>query len=110
MSKYIILFLFVITIFAKENDIKKGKNLFNGNCAICHSINGRELMGPDLNLTSYTKTKKQIKNYISEPSKYFKQWGYTANAMPELPISEEDKDFIVNYIDSLQPFKKWMKK
>lgn len=108
MLKHI--FLLTLAVNLWSSDIEKGKNLFNGYCAICHSTTGKHSMGPDLNLTSYTKTKEEIANYITNPSKYFEQWGYSANAMPELPLKKEEVDLIVDYVDKLQPFKKWMKK
>ena len=67
-------------------------------------------LGKDFNLVSYTRTKEQIKSYIMYPGKVFKDFGYTANAMPTLPLNDEQIKDVANYIDSLQPFKKWMTK
>jgi len=44
------------------------------------------------------------------PSMLFRKFGYDSNAMPELPLSPQDVDDVSEYIDSLQPFKVWMKK
>lgn len=36
--------------------------------------------------------------------------GYDSNAMPKIPLSEEEIKDVSEYINSLQPFKVWMKK
>ena len=40
----------------------------------------------------------------------FREFGYDSNAMPTLPLSEKEIADVSEYIDSLQTFKKWMKK
>ena len=99
--------LFITNIYA---DIKSGKNIYLINCANCHSINMSGSMGRDFNLVSYTRTKKNIINYATRPGMMFRKFGYTANAMPTLPLSPKEINDVADYIDSLQPFKKWMKK
>jgi mono/diheme cytochrome c family protein len=95
------------TLFA---DIEEGKAAYAANCAICHTVNGGRAMGPDFNIVSYTRTKEEIIHYAEDPSSLYRKFGYSANAMPTLPLSGEDLQNIADYIDSLQPFKKWMVK
>lgn len=102
--------LSVVTMNLFANNISKGKELFGAYCSICHSVTGKQSLGPDLNLVSYSKHKEQIKKYIVDPSQYYEEFGYSANAMPKLPLTNEEVDFVVDYIDSIQPFKVWMKK
>jgi mono/diheme cytochrome c family protein len=65
-------------------------------------------MGPDFNLVSYTKTKESIAAYAKDPYSLYEKFGYSANAMPTLPLEDEEFKDVADYISSLQPFKKWM--
>ena len=67
-------------------------------------------MGPDFNMVSYTRKKEDIRKYVNSPVSMYKEFGYSANAMPQLPIKPKELDDLIEYIDSLQPFKVWMKK
>ena len=89
-------------------DVTKGKAVYLANCAICHTVNGGNALGPDFNLVSYTKTKEQIAAYAKDPYSNYKAFGYSANAMPTLPLEDEEFRDVADYISSLQPFKKWM--
>ena len=89
-------------------DVEKGKTVYAANCAICHTVNGGRAMGPDFNLVSYTKTKESIAAYAKDPYSLYEKFGYSANAMPTLPLKDEEFIDVADYISSLQPFKKWM--
>ena len=102
-----IISLLGINLFA---DIENGKKLHLANCAICHTTNGGMAFGKDFNIVSYTRKKEDIKAYIKDPYENFKRFGYNTNAMPTLPLKENELNDITEYIDSLQPFKLWMKK
>ncbi len=91
-------------------DVEKGKAVFAANCATCHTVNGGNALGPDMNIVSYTRKKKDIEQYAKDPYSLFEQFGYSANAMPTLPLEDHEFKDVADYIDSLQPFKKWMKK
>jgi len=91
-------------------DVEKGKAVFAANCAICHTTNGGRAMGPDMNLVSYTRHKEEIAAYAKDPYSLYKKFGYSANAMPTLPLEDQEFKDVADYISSLQPFKKWMKK
>ncbi len=88
--------------------IKKGKAVYKANCAICHTVNGGQALGPDFNMVAYTRTKKEIASYAKDPYSNFKKFGYSANAMPTLPLEDIEFKQVAAYISSLQPFKKWM--
>ena len=90
-------------------DVEEGKAVYAANCAICHTINGGGAMGPDFNLVSYTRTKEAIASYAKDPYSLYEQFGYSANAMPTLPLKDKEFKDVAEYINSLQPFKKWMK-
>ncbi len=100
--------LFLFSADSLLADIENGKAAYAANCAICHTVNGGRAMGPDFNLVSYTRTEKEIRAYAEDPSSLYRKFGYSANAMPTLPIDARDLDDIAEYISSLQPFKKWM--
>ena len=102
-----LMILIGINIFA---DVENGKKLYLANCAMCHTVNGGNAFGKDFNIVSYTRKKEDIKAYIKDPYENFKKFGYSANAMPTLPLKENEIDDITEYIDSLQSFKICMKK
>lgn len=108
--KQITLLLVLLTGTNLLANVEKGKAVFAANCAICHTVNGGRAMGPDLNLASYTRTKKEIETYAKDPYSLYEKFGYSANAMPTLPLEDHEFKDVTDYIDSLQPFKKWMKK
>jgi mono/diheme cytochrome c family protein len=89
-------------------DIVKGEEVYKANCAICHTINGGRAMGPDFNIVSYTRRAEQIAQYAKDPYSLYREFGYSANAMPTLPLEEQEFKDVAEYISSLQPFKKWM--
>ena len=99
MKTIIVMFmlLFKISIFASA---EKGKELYISNCAICHTVNGGNAFGKDFNIVSYTRKKEAIKAYIKDPYENFKRFGYSANAMPTLPLKESEINDIADYIDS----------
>ena len=103
--------LFLLTLIINttlQADIEKGKAVYAANCAICHTINGGNGMGPDFNMVSYTRTKEEIEYYAKDPYSLAKSFGYSANAMPTLPLEDQEFKDVADYISSLQPFKKWM--
>lgn len=105
--------IFLLLTFATTQllaDIEKGKAVYAANCAICHTVNGGSAMGPDFNMVSYTRKKSLIAQYAKDPYSLYDKFGYSANAMPTLPLEEQEFKDVADYIDSLQPFKKWMKK
>ncbi len=107
LKLYVILFLVVTNMYAS---VEAGKNVYLTNCANCHSLNMSGSLGKDFNIVSYTRTKEEVKIYVKKPGMVFRSFGYPANAMPKLPLDDKEIQDVADYIDSLQPFKKWMKK
>jgi len=103
-------FILFITFLALNADIEKGKIVYAQNCVFCHRVDMKGGMGKDFNLVSYSRKKEDIVKYVTNPSKMFREFGYSANAMPKLPLNEEQIKDVSEYINSLQPFKAWMKK
>jgi mono/diheme cytochrome c family protein len=107
MKKRLLCLFAVSLCFA---DTENGFKVYEANCAGCHSVKMEGGMGRDFNLVSYDRRKEQIIRYISEPNSTFREFGYSSNAMPKIAIKPEDINDVADYIDSLQKFKKWMKK
>ncbi len=103
----LVLLLLITNMYAS---VEAGKDVYLTNCANCHSINMSGSLGKDFNLVSYTRTKEEIIDYAIRPEILFKEFGYSSNAMPRLPLTGKELEDIADYIDSLQPFKKWMLK
>ncbi len=106
--KKIILLIYLVT-FTLYADISMGKDIYIQNCANCHRTDMKGGMGKDFNLVSYSRKRADIVKYVRDPSRMYREFGYSANAMPKLPLSEDDIRDVSEFIDSLQPFKKWMK-
>ena len=109
--KSIIIILAAI-FFASQvgaNEIS-GKAVYEANCAQCHSTRMTGGLGRDFNLVSYTRTKKEVMDYVESPDRMYRKFGYNANAMPTLPLTEDEIAAVADFIDKLQPFKKWMVK
>ena len=107
MKLIITLFIFAFTLSA---NIENGKDVYAQNCANCHRTDMKGGMGKDFNIVSYNRKKADIVKYIRTPSRMFREFGYAANAMPKIPLSEDAIRDVSEFIDSLQPFKAWMKK
>ena len=108
--KQIIILLAFLTGTNLLANAENGKKVFAANCAICHTVNGGNALGPDMNLVSYTRHKEEIAAYAKDPYSLYEKFGYSANAMPTLPLEDQEFKDVADYISSLQPFKKWMKK
>jgi len=109
-NRILILILLLLSELTLSADIDNGKDVYVQNCANCHSITMGTGMGPDFNIVSYTREKEDIYKYIISPSTMYRKFGYSSNAMPQLPLAAQEIEDVVSYIDSLQPFKIWMKK
>lgn len=91
-------------------DVDAGEKVYKANCAICHTINGGSALGPDFNMVSYKRHTEEIEHYAKDPYALAEAFGYSANAMPTLPLEDQEFKDVAEYISSLQPFKEWMKK
>ena len=112
MNKINICVLMSVLLFVSLDgaDIENGKRVYLSDCAQCHSVHMTGGLGRDFNLVSYTRKKEDIIAYVSDPGRMYRKFGYSSNAMPTLPLTGKDVEDVAEYIDSLQPFKKWMVK
>jgi mono/diheme cytochrome c family protein len=111
MESYMKKLIIGVTLLTAINlmaDVKAGEQVYRANCAICHTVNGGSAMGPDFNMVSYTRKTAKIEQYAKDPYSLYEEFGYSANAMPTLPLEEQEFKDVAEYISSLQPFKKWM--
>ncbi|TNF45536.1 MAG: cytochrome c [Bacteroidetes bacterium] len=120
-------FLFVFFIFCfscgkspskkmnSENILKEGAELYaKYGCAVCHSLDGKEIYGPPLNRI-YMKEIKVVRNgkeliltadrdylkkAITDP-RYEKVLEYRNKEMPLTQISDEEAEILVDYIIAL---------
>jgi len=105
-----ILFLIISITLSLSADVQKGREVYLSNCAMCHTVDGRGGLGPDFNMVSYTRHKEEIEAYAKDPYALSKAFGYSANAMPTLPLEDQEFRDVAEYVGSLVKFKKWMKK
>ena len=108
MKKLLISLTLLISTTTLMADIGAGEKVYKENCAMCHTINGGGGLGPDFNMVAYTRHKEEIEHYAKDPYSLYKSFGYSANAMPTLPLEDQQFKDVADYISSLQPFKKWM--
>ena len=108
MKKFIIFTL--LSTIGLLADVQKGRQVYLNNCATCHTVNGGSALGPDFNMVSYTRHKEEIAAYAKDPYSLAEAFGYSANAMPTLPLEDSEFRDVADYISSLVKFKKWMKK
>ena len=111
MEIYMKKLLIVAALFgtiALNAEVTAGEKVYKENCAICHTITGGGGMGPDFNMVAYTRHKEEIEYYAKDPYSLYEAFGYSANAMPTLPLEDQQFKDVAEYISSLQPFKKWM--
>ncbi len=106
--KKLLISLLLLTATSLMADIEAGEKVYKENCAMCHTINGGSALGPDFNMVAYTRHKEEIEHYAKDPYSLYEAFGYSANAMPTLPLEDQQFKDVADYISSLQPFKKWM--
>ncbi len=84
----------------------EGKNLFDKQCAGCHTIGGGDVSGPDLKGVAAKRSHEWLESVIIEPNKLttnkdpiqaelVKKYGYE---MPNLGIGHEDALKIISYL------------
>ena len=110
MKKYLYSFILLLITTNMYANIENGKVVYDVHCKTCHSIDMTGGEGGDFNPISYKRTKEELYRYTLNPLSEYKNFGYVASAMPNIPLKIEDIENIVEYVDSLQPFKEWMKK
>ena len=92
--------------------LRTGDRLFHQNaCITCHSLDGKEVYGPPLDglymkevevirngeTIKLTADRSYLKRAIADP-RYEEVKGYESKDMPEVHISDEDIDLLVEYL------------
>ena len=104
--------MFGFNCFSQDDNIKKGKALFNTNCAACHKINKRAV-GPALKGVSDKYEKEWLYTWIKNSTAMVKSGDaravaiyeeYNGSVMTSFPqLSNEDIDNILAYTDYTPP-------
>ena len=104
--------MFGFNCFSQDDNIKKGKALFNTNCAACHKINKRAV-GPALKGVSDKYEKEWLYTWIKNSTAMVKSGDvravaiyeeYNGSVMTSFPqLSNEDIDNILAYTDYIPP-------
>jgi mono/diheme cytochrome c family protein len=99
----------------EEDILKKGSELFvKYGCAVCHSLDGKEIYGPPLNGIymkellvirkgqefTVTADREYLKKAIVDP-RFEKVLEYKNKEMPLTQISDEEAELLVDYIIAL---------
>lgn len=97
---------------ARSELLRTGDRLFHQNaCITCHSLKGKEVYGPPLDglfmkevevvrqgeTIKLTADRSYLKRAIAEP-RFEEVKGYESKDMPEVHISEEEIDLLVEYL------------
>ncbi|MGW8314830.1 MAG: c-type cytochrome [Bacteroidales bacterium] len=97
---------------ARSELLRTGDRLFHQNaCITCHSLKGKEVYGPPLNglymkevevvrqgqTIKLTADRSYLKRAIADP-RFEEVKGYESKDMPEVHISEEEIDLLVEYL------------
>lgn len=104
LSCFIALLALLASSYSVEAD--QGKDLFDKQCASCHTIGGGDSGGPDLKGVVGKRTHEWLQSVIIEPDKLtankdpiqielVKKYGYE---MPNLGIGHEDAQIIITYL------------
>lgn len=85
-----------------------GKKLFKANCAACHSVGSNKVVGPGLQGINEKREKEWLHKWIKNSGELIASGDADAKAifneynkviMPPQPVSDEDIDAILAYID-----------
>ena len=109
LSSLSFILLFTVHLSAQNGDAKKGKGIFNANCAACHKLD-KKLIGPALEGISEKRTKEWLHAWIKDNNALRASGDADAiaiyeefNKMPMMPfpqLSDQDIDDILAYTDN----------
>ena len=95
MIKYCLsLLLLFSSLFAKEID---GKKVFETYCWGCHHQTA-VAFGPPFKEIASKRSADEIKAMITDPQSVSKIFKYKRNAMPKIPLNQDELDAITKYI------------
>jgi mono/diheme cytochrome c family protein len=100
-KKYILLLIFILSsLFSKTIDAQKtvtGKQVFETYCWGCHHQTA-VAFGPPFSEIASKRSADEIRAMITDPKSVSKVFKYKRNAMPKIPLKEEELDAITKYI------------
>ncbi len=99
------------TASAQEQDeeyLQRGENVFERQCAACHSLGGGDLVGPDLAGIMEKRTREYVRRFILEPNA-LKAEDETArevgerfpSAMAPIMLSDENMEALLAYLEAM---------
>ena len=89
-------------------DVRKGDYLFKSRCAACHTVGHGDGVGPDLSNVTKQRDRAWLSRYIAEPDRLLAAGDpiakelfakYKSVRMPNLDMSAEEVDAVLEYIE-----------
>lgn len=81
--------------------VNLGQSVFMGKCWGCHHQDSMAF-GPSFKKVASMRTKEMIRTHLDGPRANAVNLGYKNPTMPDIPLSEEEKDMLVSYITSMK--------
>jgi nitrite reductase (NO-forming) len=120
-SKTLTAVLVALTVFLMlapatfgQTEAEKGKQLFQQKtCAACHTIGGGKLAGPDLAGVTERREEEWLKKWLTSPDTMVmsdpiakEMLGVYMVPMPNLGLTDEEIDALIEYFESVDEAKK----
>ncbi|MCL4243766.1 MAG: c-type cytochrome [Candidatus Dadabacteria bacterium] len=120
-SKTLTAVLVALTVFLMlapatfgQTEAEKGKQLFQQKtCAACHTIGGGKLAGPDLAGVTERREEEWLKKWLKSPDTMVmsdpiakEMLGVYMVPMPNLGLTDEEIDALIEYFESVDEAKK----
>lgn len=81
--------------------VNLGQSVFMGKCWGCHHQDSMAF-GPSFKKVASTRSKEMIRTHLDGPRANAINLGYKNPTMPDIPLTEEEKDMLVSYIVSMK--------
>lgn len=81
--------------------VNLGHSVFMAKCWGCHHDTSRAF-GPSLKKIATTRSKEMIKVHLDDPTINAINLGYEKATMPKIPLTEEEKEMLAQYISSFK--------
>ncbi|MFL5423137.1 MAG: SCO family protein [Myxococcales bacterium] len=94
---------------ARELSISRGEYLFSTKCAVCHTIGGGDLIGPDVMGVTRVRDRAWLARYVAAPDRMLAEGDpiakelyarYREINMPNLSLGKDDVAALLDYIDA----------
>jgi len=102
MNKLFVFLLAISSLFSQENSVDEqnqpsGKKVFETYCWGCHHQTA-VAFGPPFSQIASQRSEQEIKAMITDPESVSKVFKYKRNAMPKIPLTQQELQAITNYI------------